>query len=265
MINDQQLAEEEAPYYRIQSVDRTLTILQCFVREKRPLGVSELARMMSLNRSAVHRFLLTLKDHGYVTQVRDSDRYSIGPAAFELGAVFTNSTDLTAEGRKVLIELVRQTGCLAHLGILDQGTVLYLLNVEPDRGQYLFGAVGQRRMVYNTALGKSLTAWLPEDRVDDILDKCSFEQITKHTIGTPEQYKRELEQIRQEGIAFDREESSIGAFCISAPVRDKWDDVIAAISISAYGLSEEKIREMGLVVKSSAAQLSRRLGHMSGL
>ncbi len=265
MISEQEETNKEAPYYRIQSVDRTLNLLKCFITEKRALGVSELARMLNLNKSAVHRFLLTLKDHGFVQQLKDSDRYIIGPTAFELGSVYTNSTDLTVEGKKVLVELVQQTGYMAHLAILDHDSVLYLVNVEPDHQQYLFGAVGQRRVVYNTALGKSLTAWLPETRVREILKSCTFQKLTIHTIGSIEQYLEELETVRQVGFAVDREESSIGVHCISAPVRSKRGEVIAAISVSGFGMDTQKINEIGLSVKSYAAQLSRRMGSVEDL
>ncbi|MDF2668154.1 MAG: IclR family transcriptional regulator [Paenibacillus sp.] len=260
MTEHQEGDENDIPYYRIQSVDRTMNILKCFIAERRALGVSELARMLGLNKSAVHRFLLTLKDHGFVEQLKDSDRYMIGPTAFELGTVYTNSTDLTVEGKKVLGDLVQHTGCLAHLAILDQSSVLYLVNVEPDHRQYLFGAVGQRRPIYHTALGKSLTAWLPEERVREKLKSCAFEKLTAHTINSLEQFLQELELVRQRGLAIDREESTIGVQCVSAPVRNKHGEVVAAISVSGFGLDETKLQEFGLAVKSSAAQLSRRLG-----
>lgn len=260
MLEQQEDTDREAPYYRIQSVDRTMNILKCFIVERRALGVSEIARMLGLNKSAVHRFLLTLKDHGFVEQLKDSDRYIIGPTAFELGSVYTNSTDLTVEGKKVLVDLVQQTGYLAHLAILDNNSVLYLVNVEPDHQQYLFGAVGQRRVIYNTALGKSLTAWLPEERVRDIMKSCLFEKVTPHTIDSLEQFLQELERVRQLGFAVDREEATIGAQCVSAPVRNKRGEVVAAISVSGFGIAEHRIQEIGLAVKSSAAQLSRRMG-----
>lgn len=254
-------AAKETPYFMIQSVDRTLSILQCFIDDRRPLGVSEIARKLGLNKSVVHRLMLTLQAHGYLQQLKNTDKYMIGPKAFELGSVFTNSTNLLDEGKKVLIELVDRTGLTAHLAILDKASVLYLVNVEPDHLKYLFGAVGQRRPVYITALGKCLTAWLPEERIAQVLEGCSFEKLTDHTIDSPEAFLRELERVRQTGFAVDNEESGYGARCFAAPIRNKDGDVIAAISISGYGVPEEKMNELGLTVKSLASQLSRRIGY----
>jgi IclR family KDG regulon transcriptional repressor len=260
ILDDQNKTKKAAPYYMIQSVDRTLQILKCFISESRPLGVSEVARMLKLNRSAVHRFMLTLQEHGYVEQLRDSDKYMIGPTAFELGSVYTNSTDLTVEGKKVLVELVKKTGYIAHLAILEKNSVLHLVNVEPDHQNYLFGAVGQRNVIYHTSLGKSLTAWLPEERIREALALCSFEKKTIHTIGSIEEFLQEVKQVREVGFAMDKEESSFGSFCFSAPVRNKHGEVIAAISVSSYGITADNFNDIGLAVKSSAAQLSRRMG-----
>ncbi|WP_127583041.1 IclR family transcriptional regulator [Paenibacillus koleovorans] len=258
---DENENEKESPYYKIQSVDRTLQILKCFIQEKRALGVSEIARMLGLNRSAVHRFLLTLKDHGFVEQLKDSDRYLIGPTAFELGSVYTNSTDLSVEGRKVLADLVQQTGYLAHLAILDRDSVLYLINVEPDHRQYLFGAVGQRRVIYNTGLGKCLTAWLPEAQIRSIMKECRFEKVTPHTIGSLDEFLQELERVRQQGFAVDNQEAQIGSQCVAAPILGHRGDVVAAISVSGFGISDAKLQELSLSIRISAAQLSRRMGY----
>ncbi|PYI53459.1 IclR family transcriptional regulator [Paenibacillus flagellatus] len=255
---------KEAPYFMIQSVDRTLSILQSFIEERRPLGVSEVARKLQLNKSVVHRLMLTLLSHGYLEQLKNTDKYMVGPKAFELGSVYTNSTNLVDEGKKILIELVDRVGFTAHLAILEKDSVLYMVNVEPDHLKYLFGAVGQRRPVYNTALGKCLTAWLPEEQVAKVLEHCSFEKTTEHTIGSFEEFRKELERVRQLGFAVDNEESSYGVRCFAAPVRSKDGDVIAAISTSGYGVAEEKMNELGFTVKSLASQLSRRIGYFDG-
>lgn len=266
---EEQLAEngkksqKDTPYFMIQSVDRTLMILQSFIQERRPLGVSEVARQLGLNKSVVHRLMLTLMTHGYLEQVKNTDKYMIGPKAFELGSVYTNSTSLVDEGKKVLIELVDRVGLTAHLAILENDSVLYLVNVEPDHLKYLFGAVGQRRPVYNTALGKCLTAWLPEERVRKILQNCKFEKMTDNTITSLEAFLEELERVRQLGFSVDNEEASFGARCFAAPIRNKDEDVVAAISASGYGITEDKMNEIGITVKHLASQLSRRIGYFA--
>lgn len=263
VIENNQKAAKDAPYFMIQSVDRTLMILQCFIEERRPLGVSEVARQLKLNKSVVHRLMLTLTTHGYLEQLKNTDKYMIGAKAFELGSVFSNSTNLIDEGKKVLIELVDRIGFTAHLAILEKDSVLYLVNIEPDHMKYLFGAIGQRRPVYNTALGKCLTAWLPEQQVIKLMENCSFEKKTDNTITSLESFLEELARVRQVGYAIDNEEASFGVRCFAAPIRNKDGDVVAAISVSGYGVADDKMNELGLNVKNWASQLSRRIGYFA--
>ncbi|MFD0714201.1 IclR family transcriptional regulator [Paenibacillus sp. GCM10027626] len=252
---------KEAPYFMIQSVDRTLNILQSFIEERRPMGVTEVAKKLGLHKSVVHRLMLTLQAHGYLQQVADTDKYMIGAKAFELGAVYSSSTNLLDEGKQVLMQAVEEIGLTAHLAILDQGSVLYLVNVEPEHYKYLFGAVGQRAQVYHTSLGKSLTAWLPDDDVREILAGCSFKKLTDYTITSADAFMLELEEVRQRGFAIDNEEAGFGMRCLSAPVRDKSGSVIAAISVSGYNVPDDQLTPIGLKMKGFAAQLSRRMGY----
>lgn len=260
-MSDSSIKSKDSPYFLIQSVDRSLTILQSFIEERRPMGVTEIAKRLGLHKSVVHRLMLTLQAHGYLEQVRDTDKYMVGPKAFELGSVFTGSTSLVDEGKQILMQVVEEIGMTAHLAILDRDSVLYMVNVEPDHFKYLFGAVGQRKQIYNTALGKSLTAWLPGEKTRKLLENCSFEKLTSTTIGSVEEYLEELERVRQNGYAIDNEEAVVGVRCASAPVCDRGGDVIAAISVSGYNVSYEQIHEIGIKIKGLAAQLSRRLGY----
>ncbi len=52
---------------------------------------------------------------------------------------------------------------------------------------------------------------------------------------------RELEDVRQRGVAFDREEHEVGVSCMAAPVFDAHQRVKYAISLS---LSSAKLRQI---------------------
>lgn len=71
----------------------------------------------------------------------------------------------------------------------------------------------------------------------------------------------ELNRVRKQGYATDNEEANAAVRCCAAPVHGKDGDVIAAISVSGYGISDEKMNELVIAVKSMASQLSRRIGY----
>lgn len=54
----------------------------------------------------------------------------------------------------------------------------------------------------------------------------------EHSIIDRQALWPELERVRKEGVAFDREDSMLGGLCIGAPIRDADGRVIAALSVS---------------------------------
>lgn len=255
---------QDAPYFLVQSVDRVLNILQVFIEERGPLGVTEVAARLQLHKSVAHRMMATLMHHGYLKQNRDTDKYVVGAKAFELGSVFTNSTSLIEEGKLMLAAIVGETGLKAHLSVLENGSVLYLANVDQDKAKQMNAPVGQRSPIHVTALGKCLLAWLPEEQIAEIMDGYDFVRKTNKSIGSFTEFVQQLQQARERGYAMDDEESVLGMRCIAAPVRDFTGKVIAAVSISGTSklIQTSAAGELAGTVQRGASELSRRLGYI---
>ncbi len=56
--------------YRIQSIERAVSILNAFSAETPELGVTELAERLALHKSTVHRFLVNLEAGGWSSATR---------------------------------------------------------------------------------------------------------------------------------------------------------------------------------------------------
>ena len=52
---------------RVQSIERAFSIVE-MLKVHQELGISELSSLLSLDRSAVHRLLATLRSLGYINQ-----------------------------------------------------------------------------------------------------------------------------------------------------------------------------------------------------
>lgn len=256
---------QDAPYFVVQSVDRVLNILQVFIEERGPLGVTEVASRLKLHKSVAHRMMATLLHHGYLKQNSDTDKYVVGAKAFELGSVFTNSTNLIEEGKLTLASLVGDMGLKAHLSVLENGSVLYLANMDQDKAKQMNAPVGQRSPIHVTALGKCLTAWMPEEQIVEVMANYDYERKTNKTIGSFPAFEQELRQVRERGYAVDDEESVLGMRCVAAPVRDYSGQVIAAVSISGTSklIASGAVEELADKVKLATDDLSRRLGYIA--
>src|SRR5438309_446962 len=81
--------------------------------------------------------------------------------------------------------------------------------------------VGRIVPPHASSLGKSVTAFLDEETREKLLRSYGTNPFTPHTIVDPLALRREFDQIRADGYALDREESTEGGVCFGAPVRQK--------------------------------------------
>lgn len=254
------MKKENTPYFIVQSVDRAFSIFELFIRERKPLGITDVAEEVKLHKSVVHRLLATMEAHQLLERSSDG-KYQVGPKCFELGSVYANNL-LIIEGKRFLPELADKMGERAHLGILHQGTVLYLLNQESPKSMRVNAPVGVRNPVNTTALGKVLLAWQNEANAIDILHTQGMPVSTEHSIRTVDAYLAELKQVRERGYALDNEEMSIGFRCAAAPVRDHTKEVIAAISVGGRSFGPDDMERVAHAVCNYASLISERLGYV---
>ena len=82
----------------------------------------------------------------------------------------------------------------------------------------MFSATGRVGPAYCTGVGKAMLAFLPEAELDAAIDQQSFHRFTERTIPDAATLRRELEKVRQDGVAYDREEHETGILCIATPI-----------------------------------------------
>jgi IclR family KDG regulon transcriptional repressor len=244
----------------IASVSRALRVLRCFSVDTPELGVSEIARTLGIHKSTVHRLLATLEHEGFLRQV-EGGRYMLAIAVLELaaGVIAWESIRETVLGS--LRELAERTGETAHLAVLDAGEVLYVEKVEGKWSLRMPSSVGKRLPLNCTALGKVFLAGLYRDESHRIIHGRKWRALTPNTLTDPQLIEAEVDSIRAQGYAIDREEVEEGLACIAAPITDDRGITSAALSISApssrvLARLEESIR----AVQETSAGLSRLLG-----
>jgi DNA-binding IclR family transcriptional regulator len=256
-----------SPRYRIQAIERAVSILNAFSPEDPELGVTELAERLGLHKSTVHRFMVNLNAAGLVERNPRTGRYRLGLRIFELGGLVMQQMNLWDEALPFLEGLVHDTGETGHLAVLDGGEAIYIERVEARRALRVPSAIGRGYPAHATNLGKVLLADLPPERVEQIVAERGLAAFTPHTITDPEALEAELERIRALGYAVDNEEYDEGLRCIGAPVRDHSGHVVAALGIGGpvTRITPDRVGDLAELVMTAARGLSRRLGaHRSG-
>ena len=258
---------EVSPRYRIQAIERAVSILNAFSVETPELGVTELAEKVGLHKLTVHRFMVNLDAAGLVERNARSGRYRLGLHIFELGGLVMQQMNLWDEALPFLESLVHDTGETGHLAVLDGGEAIYIERVEARRALRVPSAIGRGYPAHATNLGKVLLADLPAERVAEIVSERGLAAFTPNTITDPDELNAELERIRERGYAIDDEEYDEGLRCIGAGVRDHSGHVVSALGIGGpvTRVTPARVEELAELVMAAARGLSRRLGaHQSG-
>jgi DNA-binding IclR family transcriptional regulator len=77
-----------------------------------------------------------------------------------------------------------------------------------------------------------MMAHYPPERVDAIVDRWGLPAFTDETITDRETLIEELEAVREEGIAFNREEYLRGVLAVGVPVFDADESVCGAVTVA---------------------------------
>ncbi len=247
---------------RLQSVERALAVLRAFDGTQTDLGISELARRLDLSKSIVMRLVATLRDAGFLERTAGNDKYRIGLAAFEIGALYYVGATLRREAEPLVQGLGERFGYSAYIGTLSGGRAVYVSVIEGSGPIRVGPRIGSSAPAHTTAAGKVLLAHLPADELDRYLATADLAPETPQSITSKALLRRELALVREHGYAVNRGEHLHGVGAIAAPVFDRHDAAIASISVAfpLYLVPEERWPTIATAVMDTAHTISRRLG-----
>jgi IclR family KDG regulon transcriptional repressor len=250
----------------VQSVSRSLRILEVLGRSDKPQSLAEITDSVQLPKTTVHRLLETLQCEGYVEQNPETRQFLLSSKILELAASFLGRLDVREVARPILMELWQQSQETVHLGLLDNGEVLYVEKLESPHTIRMYSEIGRRAPLHCTGLGKALLANLPNEEFEQIVAQRGLPRFTENTLVNRANLLEELATIRSQGVAFDNEEHEKSVRCVAAPVYDAQSRVIAAISIAgpAFRMTAERQKDLEPYVVAAAQRISQRLGYHAG-
>lgn len=194
--------------------------------------ITELSDHLGLPKSNVHNYLSTLLEEGYV--IKREQKYHISLRFLEIGAFARNQQELFHIARSEVSDLAKRTGERINLAVPENGMVVYIYHDSGDEGIELDAYTGRRYLMHCTGLGKAILAHYDQDSVNEILDTHGMPARTENTITDRDELFTELREVREKGVAFDREERYNGLRCVAVPiVNNRTGSVEGAISVSA--------------------------------
>ena len=260
------LKKPKAKRMRLSSVANAIRLTKTFSENDAEMGISALASRLGLAKSTVHRLATTLVEYDILEQNRESGKYRLGLALFELGTLVRRKMDAASGAQEQIHALSEGSGETVQLAILDHLSVLYIRVRESRQAVRMSQGLGSRAPAHCTSVGKALLAYQPAEIVDQVIAN-GLTRYTPNTITDGAALKAELAGIRQKGYAIDDEEIEVGLRCVAAPIRDHTGRVTAAISVAApvQRMSKKQVQTTIPSVVAAAEAISRRLGYLPSL
>ena len=213
------------------ALSKGIGLLRAIVTDEGATSVGELGLGLGLSRTTVHRLLAELQRQGLIMRTRRG-RYGPGLGLVALAGGLSTDGLLAQAAREPLGRLVAQCGLTAHLGILQQDMVTYLVKTPSRRAAEIFTKEQGQLEAYCSGLGKILLAHLPADERVAYLAGGPFVPLTAQTLIDPNMIAAALEDARLHDFVSDEGEIAEGLRCLAVPVRNAENAVVAAISVS---------------------------------
>lgn len=233
MADPQEPGDESRHFVR--SAARVLEIIRAFDADHPRMTLSEVAAHVDLDRSTTRRFLLTLRDLGYVAQGRHD--FALTPRILELGYAYLSGMPLVEVARPYVQQLADLLHETASLTVLDGDDVVYLDLASSGRITALRIKVGTRFPAHVTSMGRVLLAGLADTQLDAALKRLSTTSARGQQ-RTYDELRAEVFRAREQGWAIVDQELDDGLVGVAAPVTDRHGAVLAAINVSVHAVRE---------------------------
>jgi len=239
------------------AIDRATELLVAIAGDHGATPLQTHATRLGIPLSTAYRIVGTFTRHGLLARGRRG-HFGPGLTLSAIGNAAQPRTILTEVARSPLRRLARHVQGTAHLGIIENDMVTYIVK-EHSGGPTLFTREGGQLEAYCSAIGKILLAALPDDRLDDYLGAAPFVALTPKTVTDPTEIWQELMLVRQRGFAIDDGEIADGLFCIAVPIRRADGVIVAAMSLSREGTAAPGVSPPAALLDCARA-IEARLG-----
>jgi DNA-binding IclR family transcriptional regulator len=193
-----------------QVIARAATILRALEDRPAGLSMSALAKATALPRTTVHRLVTSLIAQQLLLQ--DSDGIKLGPALARLAA--SAHIDIIALAQPAMATLGRRTRETVDLCVWRGSHTVLVSQFVSDQELRVVSPVSTAFPSHCAAHGKALLAEQTDEALAMLLPQLN-EVRTGKTLQAQELLLAEIDIIRQQGYAVDREEHAHGVCGIS--------------------------------------------------
>lgn len=244
----------------IRSVERALDVLLCFTIESPALSMSEISEKVGIHKSTIHRILATLENKNFVRRDQETGIYRLGFRLLQMANLSLEDVNIRHVSLPYMRRLSQEFRENVDLAILANGEVLFIDTFESNQPVKLAVSPGQHLPAYNSASGKAIFAFLPEELAIQVFKKYNPE-FDAHVESDMQAFLEDLKLVRERGYALDCENLEPGVNAVAAPIGGINKKPIASLAIAgpAYRLDLEMMHQFGQRLIEVTKEISSKI------
>ena len=215
---------EKAEKNQVQVIARAASILRALEGEDGGLSLGEIARRVSLARSTVQRIVASLESEKLLIAASPNGRVRLGPALHRLAGSVRR--DFVGMARPFITKLSQELRETVDLASVRNDHLVFIDQVIGSHRLRTVSAVGETFPLYCTANGKAYLSQLEEPEIERLIGK-RYEARTPNTLTTLNTLMQEIRAVKKSGVAFDREEHTLGICAAGIALQDPLGNAVA--------------------------------------
>ncbi len=246
------------------SISKSLAILDSFQGVTTMQRTSDIAQKLGMNVSTASRHLNTMLDWGFLERDENTGFYYPGLKIISLAGVALQNNEVYRHCYPELQAISDEYNIHSHMGIPKGNDIVHMINNSSEQTRELMIPMGHTYPMYCSAMGRSILAYLPPNKIQDILKTSNLVMHASETKVNIEDILQTLEHVRKRGYCLILNELTERKASIAAPIYDRDRNPVASISVSASvrRLSiDEEVIELSRAITNAARRVSGKLGY----
>jgi DNA-binding IclR family transcriptional regulator len=201
-------------------VDRTLSFLELFAAQKRPLSSTDIAALLHIPASSCHDVLRVLESRGYLVKALRQAGWYPTLRLFEVAKTIAGHDPILPRMMAPLRALRDAVDESVLLSKVDGLEAMYLLALEPSHPLRYLATVGERvRSLHAASAGKALLGSLSDAALNGFLQSAVLTRYTPRTHGSAQALREDIATANARGWFLNSEESEPGLTTLSCRFR----------------------------------------------
>jgi len=249
------------------SIEKAIDILSLFETNHQGLLAHEISQKLGIPLSTTYKYLDIFLRKEFLSKDAQTKKIYLGLSIFKMGNRAAERFSISHIAFPYMNALSLETRETVILSAIYGMEALCIESIESPRRVILTVKKGASLPLYAGSSAKVLLAYQDESFIDAVIKK-GLEKLGENTITDPEQLKKELALIREQGFTQSNSEVDPGAGSVGAPIFDHNGGIAASLTVvgPTDRILQGETREVLISMVTDIAQkISRELGHVKDL